>query len=137
MQGRLAEAFEEYLFAQCASPDARFIEVQCAERSRAAFRKTGWAGVHSGSKKSLLSYLDRIPERSARKASWYSSLALISLYEGDTGKAMDYLEKSLDEKKPYEIMNFSFPFLNVDPQYDLLHDEPRFRQLIAKIGLRS
>ncbi len=48
---------------------------------------------------------------------------------GDAELALDYLELA------YEAHDGNIPYLSVDPIFDYLRDEPRFRSLIRRRGL--
>jgi len=67
----------------------------------------------------------------ARKlvSSW--DLAGVSLAVGDKNQTIVLLQEASDERLSQVI------FLNVDPRYDSLHDEPKFQDLLRRLGLRS
>jgi TolB-like protein/Flp pilus assembly protein TadD len=48
---------------------------------------------------------------------------------GDTGRAVDWLEKA------YELRDPNMPYIGVMPVYDPLRSEPRFQALLRKMGL--
>ncbi len=48
---------------------------------------------------------------------------------GDAEKALEYLEKAFDAHDP------NMPYLTVDPIYDFMRDDPRFQDLIRRLGL--
>ena len=48
---------------------------------------------------------------------------------GDGELALDYLERAFEERDP------NIPYLSVDPIFDYLRDEPRFRAMIERLGL--
>ena len=50
---------------------------------------------------------------------------------GENSLALDWLEKAYDQRDPYMV------FMNVAPGMDPLHAEPRFQNLIRRIGLPS
>ncbi|MEQ1646603.1 MAG: hypothetical protein ABL959_24325, partial [Pyrinomonadaceae bacterium] len=47
---------------------------------------------------------------------------------GDVGSAIDLLEASYAEREGHMVM------LKVDPRFDVLRDDPRFQDLIRKVG---
>ncbi len=47
----------------------------------------------------------------------------------EAGKALDYLDRAFDAHDP------NIPYLTVDPIFDFMRDEPRFRTLIARLRL--
>jgi TolB-like protein/Tfp pilus assembly protein PilF len=57
-------------------------------------------------------------------------LAMVELALGEKDKAFDYLEKSYADRDSELIQ------LKVDPQLDLLRDDPRFEALLGKMNLR-
>jgi tetratricopeptide (TPR) repeat protein len=57
------------------------------------------------------------------------SFAMVYVGLGDKDKAFAELEKSFNER------GFYVPLLRVDPLMDPLHDDPRFADLIKRIGL--
>ena len=69
-------------------------------------------------------------EEAARK-SYVSSyiLALVALGMGDQDEALDYLEKTYEERSPW-ITN-----LGVEPALDSLAPHPRFQELLKRVGL--
>jgi tetratricopeptide (TPR) repeat protein len=48
---------------------------------------------------------------------------------GNAELALDYLERAFEERDP------NIPYLSVDPIFDYLRDEPRFRSMIERLGL--
>ena len=48
---------------------------------------------------------------------------------GDTDKAIAYLEKGYEERA------FQMQFLKIDPRWDNLRDDPRFTDLMRRVGL--
>jgi len=57
----------------------------------------------------------------------YHALVLTAL--GETDAAIGYLEKAFDER------SWVLVFLKVDPAYEPLHSDPRFPELLTRIGL--
>ena len=58
-----------------------------------------------------------------------TAFAFIYAALGDNDKAIDYLEKGYEERA------FQMQFLKIDPRWDKLRDDPRFQELLKKIGL--
>ena len=67
----------------------------------------------------------------ARKlvSSW--DLAGVSLALGDKNQTLALLQKAADERLSQVI------FLNVDPRYDNLRDDPKFQDLLRRLGLQT
>jgi DNA-binding winged helix-turn-helix (wHTH) protein/TolB-like protein len=57
------------------------------------------------------------------------SFARYALSSGNNQLALDYLEQAFDSKQ-VEIL-----WIDVDPKYDALRGEPRFKSIISKLGL--
>ena len=51
---------------------------------------------------------------------------------GDKEKALEYLNRAFQERG---IGAFLLPFINVDPLYDFLRDDPRFEEIVQRMGL--
>jgi Tfp pilus assembly protein PilF len=58
-------------------------------------------------------------------------LALVSLALGDRRAALDWLEKA------YEDRNWYMPWIHLDPRFDPIRSEPRFQDLVRRMGLKS
>ena len=56
-------------------------------------------------------------------------VAALAARLGEKDLAFQYLERAFDER------SFWMPFLKVDPLFDSLRDDPRFRDLLGRIGL--
>jgi TolB-like protein/DNA-binding winged helix-turn-helix (wHTH) protein/Flp pilus assembly protein TadD len=69
------------------------------------------------------------PSRTYANAAY--NVAAVAARLGKNGEAFQYLERAFDER------SFWMPFLNVDPLFDSLHADPRFRNLLGRIGLRN
>ncbi len=70
-------------------------------------------------------------EVKASKDQYVSSRAIAAVYAGlgDSGLALDWLERAYQERAAW------LSFLKVEPIWDPIRDEPRFREIVAKIGL--
>jgi hypothetical protein len=58
-------------------------------------------------------------------------IAVIYSGLGDKERALEWLEKALDGRSLEMI------FLKVDPRFDRLHPEPRFANLLRRMGLTT
>jgi DNA-binding winged helix-turn-helix (wHTH) protein/TolB-like protein len=74
-----------------------------------------------------------IDESLSSKNSARNSFSLAASYSqlGEKEKALTYLEMAFEQHDDY------FPTVNADPAFDLLRKEPRFVELMSKIGLRK
>ena len=85
------------------------------EAMKAAFAKSGWQGFL----RHRSSYLEAVSPDEL--ADYYARL-------GDKDKAIASLEKA------YEERNEGLTFLKVDARYDNLRDDPRFQDLLRRVG---
>lgn len=119
--GRYEEAFVE--IAKADAINGTFTrEVQKIDepvsRFRAAFRESGING-----------YLElRFPGRATSPESFYL-YAVKHAFIGENEKALDYLEKSTDAHM------FLSAFLKAEPAFEQLRSEPRYQQILRKMGL--
>lgn len=89
----------------------------------------GHACAASGDHQEALRVVAELRDTSVRK--YVSSFAVAAIYAGfaDKDLTLDWLEKALEERATWMI------FLNVHPYFDFLRAEPRFQNLLKKIGL--
>jgi DNA-binding winged helix-turn-helix (wHTH) protein/TolB-like protein len=89
--------------------------------ARELYRQSGYKGYWR-------SVVERLLNRTADGFSYYALVRGYALL-GEKEKALDALEKS------YENRDFMLPFVNVDPLYDTLRSEPRFKAVFRRMGL--
>jgi tetratricopeptide (TPR) repeat protein len=89
----------------------------------------GHACAAAGNREEALKVIAELRDTSARK--YTSSFAVATVYAGSEDKeaTLDWLEKAYEERGAWMI------FLNVHPYFDFLRAEPRFQNLLKKIGL--
>jgi serine/threonine-protein kinase len=89
----------------------------------------GHACAAAGGREEALKVVAELRDTSVRK--YVSSYAVAAVYagSGDTDLTLDWLEKAYEERGTWMI------FLNVHPYFDFLRGEPRFQNLLRKIGL--
>jgi DNA-binding winged helix-turn-helix (wHTH) protein/TolB-like protein/Flp pilus assembly protein TadD len=118
-KGMEQEAFAEWLL----NPDQARLMAEID--SKAVFARSGSIGV---AQSQLEYYLG--PGRAEAEA---LPMVMVGSYlaVGDKENAMRWLVRS------YEEHNFMLPFINVDPSYDSLRDDPRFQDILRRIGLQS
>jgi len=119
-KGRYAEAVEEFLQAQPGNPFT-MTEQQSADL-RKAFASSGWKGF-------LQKRMEFLLENRKRTYVPASFLALNYALLGDKEKALEWLERAVTERDEWVT------YLNVTPEYDELHSDPRFQSLVRRIGL--
>ena len=115
-----AEAIAEFQKALGASPGSPF-----------ALGSLGHAYAASGERNKARRTLWEMLELSKRR--YVSPFDIAVVYAGmdDNERTLDWLQKALDDHSLEMI------FLKVDPRFDRLHGEPRFAELLRRIGLSS
>src|SRR4029078_18267 len=73
--------------------------------------------------------IEKLESRSREKYISATAFAFIYAALGDKEKAIAYLEKGYEERA------FQMQFLKVDPRWDKFRDDPRFQELLRKVGL--
>jgi adenylate cyclase len=89
----------------------------------------GYAYAISGDRPRAEQILRELEELAKRQYVSTTAFATIDLGLGEKEKALDWLEKS------YQDQESACWYLKVDPIYDSVRDEPRFRALLTKVGL--
>ena len=110
-EGRNEEADTEFFKMTAAGFNPSMTEIQ------ETHAKLGWKGAWG--------------KLVARKllSSW--DLAGVSLAVGDKNQTLNLLQQAADDRLSQVI------FLNVDPRYDSLRSDPRFQDLLQRLGFRS
>ena len=103
--------------------------VSLSAGSPEALASLGHAYAASGEIAKAEKVLDQLKALSKRR--YISPYFTALIYEGlgDKDRAIEYLEKGLDERSR------SMPFLKVDPMLDSLRRDLRFKELIKQVGL--
>jgi len=111
MQGNYSEAFE-WLITMLKGNES-IIQVY-----KSAYQTSGWPGVMLERAKSL-----------ENSNVVYFQVAVAYAKAGDKDKAFEYLEKSFEHRELW-MAN-----LNVDPALDSIRDDPRFDDLVRRVGV--
>jgi tetratricopeptide (TPR) repeat protein/predicted Ser/Thr protein kinase len=121
MQGNYPEAFEWWMKVQ-ALPEPEPEEAMQAYR--AAYQSSGWQGL-------MLERTRRCDEDSLKPnyRGVYFQGAVEHAKIGHKDKAFEYLEKSYQRRESWMNM------LKVEPGLDSLRDDPRFDELVKRVGL--
>jgi hypothetical protein len=84
-----------------------------------------------GRRNEALTILEELLKRAEEKGSRgnYEAIAMLSGALGQHDRAFDYLERM------YERRSAGLPMLKVSPFYDPLRNDPRFDELLRRIGL--
>jgi TolB-like protein/Tfp pilus assembly protein PilF len=91
----------------------------------------GYVFALAGRKPEARAMLVELKDRRVRDQEYVSpvSLALICVALGEKDEALTWLEKGYEERA------FQMQFLNVDPRFDTIRSDPRFAELVRRIGL--
>ncbi len=133
-QGRDKDAFELTLSLDCKGHNAND-ETKCIEEFESIFHREGARGLALKElyvSQKLLA--DKKTSVDLISASWYGS-AISYIKLGEKDNALTNLKKSFQTKPRYGIMNFTFPFLGVDPQFVELRSDPRLHEILIKLKL--
>ncbi|MEQ1603371.1 MAG: hypothetical protein ABL999_00730 [Pyrinomonadaceae bacterium] len=132
LDGRFAAAYLILSFAYqmkgdveaCKENYCSFLEIfgltDAAAEARVGFDRDGWMG-----------FLETMTAPHVRSSvtSYISAVYFAAL--GDNDAAIQCLEESLDKREGHMVM------LNVDPRFDEIRPDPRFRKIIETIGFPS
>ena len=90
---------------------------------------TGDAYARSGNRTEAQNIIEKLKEQSKQR--YIPPYAVAWIYEalGEKQQALDWLEKS------YENREDTMLWLNSDPSWDDLRSEPRFQDLVRRVGL--
>jgi len=93
--------------------------------------KAGLAHVYAvtGKKSEAIALLDELQQLSAKEYVPGSSIAMIYAGLGEKDQAFAWLEKG------YEQHSFQMQWLGVEPRWDSLRSDPRFADLMRRVGL--
>jgi DNA-binding winged helix-turn-helix (wHTH) protein/TolB-like protein/Tfp pilus assembly protein PilF len=87
----------------------------------------GYAAAKSGRRDDAHLAIKELEKRATKRFVPAYTLALIYFGVGDRTKALDLLERALEQREPLVV------FLKVDPKWDGLRSEPRFDKLIKQM----
>lgn len=115
VDGNNSEAFERLMrFHTLAKTDEKTRQLY-----KTAYQTSGWQGVLRERAKWLYEY--------SLAHSFFG--ACINAQIGDKDKAFEYLEKSYQERELW------MAYLQVDPRLDPLRGDPRFDEMVRRVGL--
>ncbi|HYR32166.1 MAG TPA: protein kinase [Gemmatimonadales bacterium] len=90
----------------------------------------GFAYGVSGNRAAALNVLADLQRRSARELVPPATIAIVYAGMGDAPRGIEWLNRGIDEKDLYIPENF------FDLLYDPLRNDPRFAQVVARMGLK-
>ena len=112
LQGNESEAFESFMKFQAWEK----VDEEIVQAYKTAFQTSGWQGV-------LRERLKRFEKVGGFNYDGASDSAQI----GNKDKAFEYLEKT------YQRREYAITYLEVDPRFDALRDDPRYAELVRRI----
>lgn len=89
----------------------------------------GYAYGVSGYESKARDLLQKYKKESERKYVGLMNFVFVYIGLGEFDKAFEYLEKAYEERNGYLTL------LNVDPVFDPLRADPRFKSLLKRVGL--
>jgi len=93
------------------------------------FAGLGRAYARAGRKKEAIRILEQLKALSKQRYVEPTGLAMIYAGLGDKDQAFVWLEKAFDER------SIGVPAIKVDARYDSLRSDPRFQDLLRRMGL--
>jgi serine/threonine-protein kinase len=127
---RLGQAYEQKgMFAEAITAMQRAVELSPdnIEMLGALGRVLAVAGRREEARR----IVDQLEEGVEHRHSWHFDIALIYAGLGENDQAFEYLEKG------YEWRDGMMIHLNVEPRCDSLRSDPRFQDLVGRMGLAS
>jgi len=103
--------------------------VRLSDDSTAALVELAKLDAHSGNLKDSQRIVQQLLNRSARQFVSPFEIAEVYASLNDRDRTMHWLEKSYAERES------RLPFLNVDTRFDSVRSDPRFHDLLGRIGL--
>jgi len=91
--------------------------------------RLGYAYGRAGKKAEALSIVDDLRQRSKRAYVPAYIVAVVYIGLGDKGASFAWLDKAYDERSDF------LTFLKVDPVFNDLRPDPRFAELVRRVGL--
>jgi len=83
----------------------------------------------AGDREEALTVLEPFVAEVRQLQDWALNVALVYAYLGDVDEAFAWLDEA------YEYRDQWLPFLNVNPEFDVLRADPRFDELVARVGI--
>ena len=125
-QGKYDQAVEEYLLSVKASRDFKSENIT---KLKEAYEKGGWDGY--GRMRQEIS-IENLNTRQAKDPSGYvraMDYAFAYALGRDKDKAIEYMNKAYDERERQLLL------LKVTKTWDFVRDDPRFKELVKRVGI--
>jgi Flp pilus assembly protein TadD len=117
---------EKRMFAEATASARRATELSPAQTVSIAFE--GFALARSGDRASAEANLNKLLKLSTERFVPATHIAIIYSGLGEREKALDWLEKAIEQRDP------KMTFLKVEPKWNDLRTEPRFIELMKKMN---
>jgi tetratricopeptide (TPR) repeat protein len=117
---------EKRMFAEATASARRATELSPAQTVSIAFE--GFALARSGDRSSAEANLNKLLKLSTERFVPATHIAIIYSGLGEREKALDWLEKAIEQRDP------KMTFLKVEPKWNDLRTEPRFIELMKKMN---
>jgi adenylate cyclase len=122
MQGKYPEAFEWFMKGRARNFPASQTEQEITQAYQAAYQTSGWQGM-------LFEQIRRFEDQTDKPDIPDFQGAVLYAKVGNKNKAFECLEKS------YQTREAWMSLLQVDPGLDSVRDDPRFDELVKRVGL--
>jgi serine/threonine-protein kinase len=119
MKGMYPEALAEYEAAMRLGDDPALLGF------------IGHAHAMSGKREEAIKDLDRLKDASRQRYIPPYSFARVYVALGDKDEAFRWLEKAYQDRDPWILL------IKIDPMFDGLHSDPRFDDLVQRMGLKQ
>lgn len=116
LQGNEAEAFEWFVKWQ----EVQEADEETVQAFKTAYQRSGWRGVG----------LERVKRFDESKIRTYFMEACMAAQADNKNKALEYLENS------YRRREWGMAFIRFEPALDVLRGDPRFDDLVRRVGLK-
>lgn len=102
---------------------------ECSGENPVSLASLGHAHANAGHRPEARKILAKLKGRASKGYVPPYSLALVSAGLGDRAQTLDWLEKAYEERDVWLV------WLQTDPRFDAIRNEPRFRNLAAEMGI--
>jgi tetratricopeptide (TPR) repeat protein len=114
------------MFEECVAEYQRSVELL---RSSASLAGLGLGYAMTGRRAEARAALDELQDGVSYAYVSPVGLAQVYLTLGEKDRAYECFEKACDERDPWVLWN------KVNPVFESLHSEPRFQELLRRVGL--